>query len=195
MPGGSSRQAATASRRLAAMACGRRFLGNECLSNRCGCPSVRAVNRWNLLSVQLPGDLLQRHPLCEQRVDLHSPCVVTSVAEPVRKADVVGGQVPAVRLESRIMVGSRLPIGPGPRRSRLEVATTPEAVALGHLATHVDDLAISGELPEDSADSQGLELLNWRLLGRSRRGVGLRGLLVVVHGLSLLEVAVSGSGR
>ena len=27
------------------------LLGNECLPNRCSCPSVRAVNRWNLLSV------------------------------------------------------------------------------------------------------------------------------------------------
>jgi hypothetical protein len=23
------------------------LLGNECLPNRCSCPSVRAVNRWN----------------------------------------------------------------------------------------------------------------------------------------------------
>ena len=38
------------------------LLGNECLPNRCSCPSVRAVNRWNLLSVQRLGDLLQRHP-------------------------------------------------------------------------------------------------------------------------------------
>lgn len=35
------------------------LLGNECLPNRCSCPSVRAVNRWNLLSVQLLGDLMQ----------------------------------------------------------------------------------------------------------------------------------------
>src|SRR3954447_10826568 len=123
-------------------------LRNECLPNGCSCPAVRAVNRWNVLSVQLLGDLLQRHPLPEQRVDLHPPCVVTSVADPVRKPDVVRGEVTSVRLESRIVVGSRLPIGP--RRSRLEVATTPEAVALRHLATHVDDLAISARfaLPE-----------------------------------------------
>src|SRR3954468_11043002 len=98
------------------------LLRNERLSNRCGCPSVRAVNRWNLLGVQLLGDLLQRHPLPEQRVDLHPPCVVTSVAEPVRKPDVVGGEVTSVRLESRIVVGRQLPIGPP--RSRVEVATT-----------------------------------------------------------------------
>jgi hypothetical protein len=157
------------------------LLGNECLPNRCSCPSVRAVNRWNLLSVQLLGDLLQRHPLAEQRVDLHPPCVVTSVAEPVRKPDVVGGEVTSVRLESRIVVGCRLPIGP--RRSRLEVATAPEAVALGHLATHVDDLAIPGELPEDSANSQGLEPLNCSFLSvrRCRPGSSLRDLLFVVH--------------
>jgi hypothetical protein len=35
------------------------LLGNEGLPNRCSCPSVRAVNRWNLFSVQLLGDLLQ----------------------------------------------------------------------------------------------------------------------------------------
>jgi hypothetical protein len=79
--------------------------------------------------------------------------VVTSVAEPMREPDVVRGEVTSVHLESRIVVGRRLPIRT--QRSRLEVATTPEAVALGHLATHVDDLAIPGELPEDSANSQG----------------------------------------
>ena len=59
----------------------------------------------------------------------------------------------------------------GTRRSRLEVPTTPEAVALGHLATHVDDLAIPGELPEDSANSKGRKLLNSCLSG----GIGWRG--------------------
>jgi hypothetical protein len=111
-------------------------LGNECLPHRCSRPSVRAVNRWNLLRVQPLGDLLQRHPLPEQRVDLLSPCVVTAVAEPMRKPDVVRGEVTSVHLQSRIVVGGRLPIGTP--RSRVEVATTPEAVALGHLATHVD---------------------------------------------------------
>lgn len=72
----------------------------------------------------------------------------------MREPDVVGGEVTSVHLEFRIVVGRRLPIGT--RRSRLEVPTTPEAVALGHLATHVDDLAIPGKLPEDSANSQGL---------------------------------------
>ncbi len=66
-------------------------LGNECLPNRCGCPSVRAVNRWNVLRVQLLGDLLQRHSLPEQCVDLLPPYVVTLVAELVREPDVVGG--------------------------------------------------------------------------------------------------------
>lgn len=79
----------------------------------------------------------------------------------MRESDVIGCEVPSVHLESRIVVGRRLPIGM--RRSRLEVPTTPEAVALGHLATHVDDLAISGKLPEDSANFQGLELLEWSL--------------------------------
>src|SRR4051794_34418459 len=106
---------------------------------------------------------------------------VTSVAEPVRKPDVVGRKVTPVRLESRIVLGNRLPIGP--RRSRLEVATTPEAVALGHLATHVDDLAIPSELPEDSANSKGLKPLNRSSLSvhRCRRRPSLRDLLFVVH--------------
>jgi hypothetical protein len=78
-------------------------LGNECLPNRCGCPSVRAVNRWNLLHVQLLGDLLQRHPPTEHRVDLHPPCVVTLVADPMGEPDVVGGEVTSVHLESRIV--------------------------------------------------------------------------------------------
>src|SRR4051812_36921960 len=103
------------------------------------------MNRWNILSVQPLGDLVQRQPLPEQRVDLDPPCVVTSVAEPVREPDVVRGEVTSVRLEPRIVVGSRLPIGPGARRSRLEVATTPEAIALGHLAPDVDDLAVPSE--------------------------------------------------
>ena len=84
--------------------------------------------------------------------------MVTSVAEPMREPDVVGGEVTSVHLEFRIVVGRQLPIGT--RRSRLEVPTTPEAVALGHLAAHVDDLAILGKLPEDSANSEGLKLLN-----------------------------------
>ena len=66
--------------------------------------------------------------------------------------DVVGGEATSVHLESRIVVGRRLPIET--RRPLLEVPTTPEAVALGHLATHVDELAIPGELPEDSANSK-----------------------------------------
>ena len=101
-----------------------------------------------------------------------------------------------MHLESRVMVSRRLPIGT--RRSRLEVPAAPEAVALGHLATHVDDLPIPGELPEDSADSQGLELLNWSCLrvSRCRRGFGVRIVPVVVHArLSVLEGGESGYGR
>jgi hypothetical protein len=173
------------------------LLGNECLPNRRSCPSVRAANRWNLLHVQLLGDLVQRHPLPEHRVDLHPPCVVTSVAEAMREPDVVGGEVTSVRLESRIVVGCRLPIGT--RRSLFEVATTPEAVALGHLATHVDDLAIPRKLPEDSANSQSLELLNWSFssVRRCRWGSCLRDLLIVVHAraLSPRRWRPSGHGR
>jgi hypothetical protein len=161
------------------------LLGNECLPNRCSCPSVRAVNRGNLLHVQLLGDLLQRHPLPEHRVDPHPPQVVTLVADPMREPDVVGREVASVHLESRIVVGRRRPIGT--RRSRLEVPTTPEAVALGHLATHVDDLAVPGKLPKDSANAQGLELLNWSFASvrRCRWGSCLRDLLFVVHARAL----------
>jgi hypothetical protein len=161
------------------------LLGNECLPNRCSCPSVRAVNGWNLLGVELLGDLPQRHPLPEHRVELHPPYVVTLVADPVRKPDVVGREATSVHLESRIVVGRRHPVGT--RRYRVEVPTTPEAVALGHLATHIDDLAIPGELPEDSANSQGLEPLNWSFLSvrRCRRGSSLRDLLFVVHARAL----------
>ena len=76
----------------------------------------------------------------------------------MRQPDVVGGEVTSVHLESRIVVGRRLPIGIRP--SRIEVPTTPEAVALGHLAANVDDLAVLGKLPEDSANSEALKLLN-----------------------------------
>src|SRR6266511_399108 len=102
----------------------------------------------------------------------------------MRKPDVVGGEVTSVHLESRIVVGRRRPLGK--RRSRLEVATTPEAVALGHLATHVDDLAIPGKLPEDSANSQGLELLHWSFSSvRCRWSSCLRVLPSVVHARAL----------
>src|SRR5439155_22329955 len=111
--------------------------------------------------------------LPEQRVDLLPPCVVTAVAEPMRKPDVVRGEVTSVHLQSRIVVGRRLPIGT--RRSRVEVPTTPEAVALGHLATHVEELAIAGKLPEDSANSPCLELLDCRFSSVRRcRRRGLR---------------------
>ena len=63
-----------------------------------------------------------------------------------------------MRPEHWVVVGRRRPIGT--RRSRIEVPTTPEAVALGHLAAHLDDLAVLGELPEDSANSEVLKLLN-----------------------------------
>src|SRR5688572_16457689 len=77
----------------------------------------------------------------------------------MRQSDVLRSKATSVHLASRIVVRRRLPIVG--LRSRFEVATAPEAVALGHLATHVDDLAIPSKLPEDSATySQGLELLN-----------------------------------
>ena len=79
----------------------------------------------------------------------------------MRQPDVVRGEVTSVHLESRIVVGRRLPIGTRP--SRIEVPTTPEAVALGHLAAHVDELAVLGKLPEDSANSERLKLLKWSL--------------------------------
>ncbi len=103
----------------------------------------------------------------------------------MRKPDVVGGEVTSVHLESRIVVSRELPIGP--RRPRLEMPATPEAVALGHLATHLDDLAIPGKLPEDSANSQGLELLNWSFSGvrLCRWGSCLKDLLFVVHARAL----------
>jgi hypothetical protein len=172
-------------------------LGNECLANRCSCPSVRAVNRWNLLGVQPVGDLLQRYALPEHRVELHPPYVVTLIAEPVRKPDVVGREATSVHFESRIVVGRRHPIGT--RRYRLEVPTTPEAVALGHLATHVDDLAIPDELPEDSANSPALKLLNcsFSSILRCPRDCWLRDLLFVVHAraLSPRRWRPSGYGR
>ena len=112
-----------------------------------------------LLHVQLLGNLLQRHPLPEHRVDPLAPGVVKEVAAFVREPDVVGGEVTPVHLESRIVVGCRLPIG-WPGRLGIEVLPTPRAVALGHLAAHLDELAVLGKLPEDSADSEALKLLN-----------------------------------
>ena len=45
------------------------------------------------------GDLLQRHPLPEHRVDLHTPSVVTLVAQQMRQPDVVRSEVPSMRPE------------------------------------------------------------------------------------------------
>src|SRR5687767_3985529 len=63
--GGAARSRATCS-----------WLGNERLSNTGSRPPVRAVDRRNLLGVQLRGDLLQGHPLPEHRVDSHAPSIV-----------------------------------------------------------------------------------------------------------------------
>ena len=62
-----------------------------------------------------------------------------------------------LRLEPWVVVGRRSPIGTF--RFVIEVTPTPGAVALGHLAAHVDDLAVLGKLPEDSANSEVLKLL------------------------------------
>jgi class 3 adenylate cyclase len=147
--------------------------------------SVRAVNRWNLLRVQLLGDLLKRHPLPEHRVDL-PPQVVTLVADPMREPNVVRGEVTSVHLEPRIVVGRRRPIGK--RRSRLEVPTASEAVALGHLAPDVDELAAPRKLQEDSANAEGLELLDWSFFNvrRCRWASCLRDLLFVIHDRALI---------
>jgi hypothetical protein len=111
----------------------------------------------------------------------------------MREPDVVGSEMTSVRLESRIVVGRRLLIGT--RRSRLEVATVPEGVALRHLATHVDELAIPGQLPQDSTNSQGLKLLKWSSssIHRCRWDSRIRDLLFVVHArlLSLSKVAIT----
>src|SRR5262249_51581139 len=115
-------------------------------------------NRRNALLVEFLGDLLERHSPSQHRVDSHPPSIVTPVAEPMREPDVVRGEVTSVRLEPRVVVGRRRP--GGTRRLRLEVPPTAEAVALGHLTTHVDELAVPGKLPEDSANSQRLELLH-----------------------------------
>ncbi len=140
--------------------------GDECLPDRRRCPPVRAVDRRNLLRVQLLGDLVQRHPSGEHCVDPLPPLEVPPVADPMREPHVVRSEMASVHPEPRIVVGRRRPVGA--RRDRLEVPSTPEAVALGHLAAHVDQLAVSGKLPEDSAHSQRLELLDRRCLGGCR---------------------------
>src|SRR5215208_1331948 len=109
----------------------------------------------------------------------------------MREPDVVGGEVASVGFEPRIVVRRRLPIGTP--RSRLEVATAPDAVALRHLATHVDELAVPGKLPQDPTNSPGLELLQWSCssIRRCHRDCSFRDLLFVVHArlLPILEGA------
>ena len=71
--------------------------------------------------------------------------------------------------ESWVVVGRRGPIGT--RRLRIEVPAAPAAVALRHLATHVEDLAVPGELQEDSANSKVIEPLNSSLFGGSHEAI------------------------
>jgi hypothetical protein len=40
------------------------------------------------------------------------------------------------------------------------VPTAAEAVALGHLAAQVEDLAVPGKLPQDALDSERVELVD-----------------------------------
>jgi hypothetical protein len=150
-----------------------RLLGNERLSNRCSGPSVRAVDCWNCLRVELVGDLLERHPLRKHRVELRPPYVVTLVADPMSEPDVVWGLATSVHLESRIVIGRRHPIGT--RRPGVEMAAPPGAVALRHLATHVDELAIPGKSPQDVArpNPQILELLESVVHARAHRTLRL----------------------
>jgi hypothetical protein len=96
------------------------------------------------------------NPLAEHHVDPRAPFVITSIAEPMTQPHVVRREVPAVHLQPRVVVGRRRPVGAG--RHRIERPATPMAVALGHLAAHVDDLAVSRELPEDPANAERLEL-------------------------------------
>ena len=62
-----------------------------------------------------------------------------------------------MHLELWVVVGCRRPLGT--LRYRIEVAPPPDAVALGHLAAHIDELAALGKLPEDPANSEALKLL------------------------------------
>jgi hypothetical protein len=87
----------------------------------------------------------------------------------------------------------------GTRQTLLEVSTTPEAVALGHLATHLNELAASGELPQDSSSSEPLERLKWSFssVGRCRWDSRVGDLLFVVHArlLPLLDGGDDRDGR
>ena len=70
-----------------------------------------------------------------------------------------------MHLQSRIVVGRRLPIGIG--RNRIEVPASPVAVALRHLATDIDELPVPGELHQDPANSKFFKPLDSCLLGGS----------------------------
>jgi hypothetical protein len=81
----------------------------------------------------------------------------------MREPDVVGGEATSVHLQSRIMVSCGLPIGIG--RDRIEVLSSAVAVALRHLATHMDQLLVPGELHQDPANSKFLKPLDSCLFG------------------------------
>jgi hypothetical protein len=70
----------------------------------------------------------------------------------MREAHVLWYEMSAVRLEPRIMIGRWCP-GGGRNRLGIEMLPPFGTVALGHLASELDDLTTFGHLNEDTADT------------------------------------------
>ena len=89
-----------------------------------------------------------------------------------------------MRFESRVVIRGGRPLGAS--SDPIKPPTTPRAVALGHLAAHVDDLSVTNNLPEDSANAERVEFLDGRRPGvcRCRRLACFRRLLFVIHSAS-----------
>ena len=87
------------------------------------------MGRGDTLPVQDLGDLDEGLAFCEQRPDLLPPFIVPLVAIDVGKSNVLGAEVPAGRLEDRVVVGRGGPLGAW-RRDLIELAA-PLAASTG----------------------------------------------------------------
>lgn len=116
------------------------------------------MGREDTLPVQDLGDLDEGLAFREQRPDLLPPSIVPLVAMDVGKSNVLGAEVPAGRLEDRVVVGRGGPLG-ARRRDLIELAAPLVVVALRHLALQGEELAALGHLNEDTLHTKLAELV------------------------------------
>ncbi len=96
-------------------------LGHVGLAHHRGRPSVRTVGREDIPAVQCLGDLGEGLASREQRPDLLPPFIIPVVALRVGQPNVLGDEVPAGRLEGRVVVGRGCPLGARLRPDRMRI--------------------------------------------------------------------------